>query len=242
MAYYLSEIPRKIVYYYWLVKLFFARKKNRSRFSVIIPAYQRAHIIERALKSIYSQKFIQPEDIEIIVINDGSTDNIEHILKEHPSVVFLNETHSGVIGQVRNKGLLSAKNEFIAYLDSDDYWLPIHLALHEYTYRKNPELAFISTRATCEHLDFSSGTCKVIRKLNPPFKSYPVTNAVTHKRECFLKLGGFDDTLFGEDQIFWNKIKSDYPHKHLKVKTTIYTFTKNGNNITYSFHPDSEIK
>lgn len=91
--------------------------------SVIIPAYNRAHCINRAMQSVRSQTF---KDMEIIVVNDGSTDNTEEIVMSIPDerIRYIHcETNRGP-GAARNEGLKAARGKYIAFLDSDDEWLP----------------------------------------------------------------------------------------------------------------------
>lgn len=95
--------------------------------SVIIPAYNRAHCIQRAIQSVQSQTY---KDLEIIVIDDGSTDNTGEIVKSIPDDrirYICCETNRGA-GAARNEGMKTAKGSYIAFLDSDDEWLPEKLA------------------------------------------------------------------------------------------------------------------
>ena len=88
--------------------------------SVVIPLYNKCETIGRALESVFSQ-IVQP--FEIIVVNDGSTDGSETLVKQinHPLIRIFNQTNSGV-SAARNKGIEMAKGEWIAFLDADDEW------------------------------------------------------------------------------------------------------------------------
>ena len=89
--------------------------------SVIIPVYNRCILIERAIKSVVGQT-ISPD--EIIVIDDGSTDGTDEIIKNsYPDIILLKQENGGV-GCARNNGIKNAKGTWIALLDSDDEWLP----------------------------------------------------------------------------------------------------------------------
>ena len=97
--------------------------------SVIIPSYNRAHAISRALDSVVLQTL--PAE-EIIVVDDGSNDHSGQIIKEkYPHIRLLSQQHKGV-SAARNLGITKAKGAWIALLDSDDVWLPNKLAL-QYT-------------------------------------------------------------------------------------------------------------
>ncbi len=97
--------------------------------SVIIPTYNRQRCIERALKSVQNQTL---EDIEIIVCDDASTDSTQDIIracqKTDSRVQLLCLSENQGAGAARNLGMRAAKGEYIAFLDSDDEWLPEKLA------------------------------------------------------------------------------------------------------------------
>ena len=99
-----------------------------TRVSVIIPTYNRAAFIVEAIDSVLQQHFSR---LEILVVDDGSTDRtvqvIKRLMHRHPEIVLLeNKRRKGPSG-ARNTGILAARGEFVAFLDSDDIWLPRHL-------------------------------------------------------------------------------------------------------------------
>ena len=102
---------------------------ERSRtVSVIIPTYNRAHYLSEAIDSILNQD-IQDCQIEIIVVDDGSTDNTKEVLKKYGSRVrYIYQDNRGA-GPARNRGIDEATGEWICFLDSDDRWLPGKLTL-----------------------------------------------------------------------------------------------------------------
>lgn len=90
--------------------------------SVIIPVYNAATLINRCLDSIFSQQ--GKYKVEVICIDDGSTDNSVEIIKERKeSIVLLQQENAGP-AKARNKGMNIARGRYMAYLDADDYWLP----------------------------------------------------------------------------------------------------------------------
>ena len=95
--------------------------EKRPLVSVIIPAYNCAGLISRAIESV----LIQEVSLEIIVIDDGSGDNLEQVLetyRDNPAFSFIkNKTNLGAAGS-RNKGVAMAKGRYVAFLDADDYW------------------------------------------------------------------------------------------------------------------------
>ena len=93
-------------------------------FSIIIPAYNANAYLSRCLDSIFSQEF---DDYEVIVINDGSTDNTANILSEyaskHPNLQVLTQSNHGM-STARNRGMEMAQGEYILFVDSDDELMP----------------------------------------------------------------------------------------------------------------------
>src|SRR5438270_1869450 len=92
---------------------------NDNAISVIIPTYNRAHLIKRAIDS--ALKNLLPGD-EIVVVDDGSTDNTVEVLSSYGTAVRLIVAQHGGAGAARNLGVSSAHNPLIAFLDSDDEW------------------------------------------------------------------------------------------------------------------------
>ena len=95
-------------------------------FSVVIPVYNRADLVGVALRSVLAQS---EQDFEIVVVDDGSQDDPEPVVKAigDPRIVFLRQENKGG-GAARNTGIDAARGRFIAFLDSDDRYLPHHLA------------------------------------------------------------------------------------------------------------------
>jgi glycosyltransferase involved in cell wall biosynthesis len=110
--------------------------------SVIIPTYNRASTLPRALDSVFSQS--QPPR-EVIVIDDGSVDETASLIAHHyPQVIYLSQSNSGV-SHARNRGIEQAKGEWLALLDSDDSWLPEKLQLQMASLLNSPQLRLSHT-------------------------------------------------------------------------------------------------
>ena len=94
--------------------------------SIIMPTFNRADTIMRAIRSVQSQTF---EDWELIVVDDGSTDNTAARIEGcDPRLKLIRQENQGTAG-ARNTGLCASDGSYIAFLDSDDEWLPHHLTL-----------------------------------------------------------------------------------------------------------------
>ena len=95
--------------------------KNLPLISIIIPTYNHAKYLGRALRSIVDQSF---SSWEAIIIDNFSKDNTEDVVKSFPNnkIKYFRLNNNGVIAKSRNFGILKARGEWIAFLDSDDWW------------------------------------------------------------------------------------------------------------------------
>jgi len=110
-----------------------------STVSVIIPTYNRADLVGRAIRSALSECI--PGD-EVIVADDGSTDNTSAVLRQFGDAVKVLRLANGGAGKARNAGISSAKSEFVAFLDSDDEWRPGKLRLQRTFLQARPDVVF----------------------------------------------------------------------------------------------------
>ena len=97
--------------------------------SVIIPTYNRANELKRCLNSIVNQTY---KKLEVIICDDGSTDNTEEIIeifKPKLNLVYIRDDNFGGPAKPRNNGIINSKGEILAFLDSDDWWYPEKLSL-----------------------------------------------------------------------------------------------------------------
>ena len=112
---------------------------NQYSVSVVIPAYNSDEYISRTLDSVLNQSL--PAD-EIIVIDDGSTDNTQQIVQKYlDKVTYLYQQNAGA-SVARNAGIIAAKGKWIAFLDSDDEWTPNKLQLQVENLKRNPDLVW----------------------------------------------------------------------------------------------------
>lgn len=107
--------------------------------SVIIPTFNRKKYLGEAIESVLEQNY-QP--IEIIIIDDGSTDNTETLIKKYPEVHYVYQENIGQAA-ARNRGIALAKGEYLAFLDSDDLWLPGKLHLQMNHMQNHPEVKML---------------------------------------------------------------------------------------------------
>jgi glycosyltransferase involved in cell wall biosynthesis len=119
-----------------------AQSNQSPQVSVIIPAYNTADLIAGCLASVFSQTF---QDFEVIVVNDGSPDTVEleRVLQPYQNrIVYIVQQNKRASG-ARNAAIGRARGEFLAFLDSDDAWLPDHLASQMKSLSDDPTLDMV---------------------------------------------------------------------------------------------------
>ena len=94
--------------------------------SIIMPTYNRAHILPRAIESVLNQSY---QNFELIIIDDGSSDDTYRVMKSYKDqrIRYIRYTENYGQSHARNVGINMAKGEYIAFLDSDNEWIPSHL-------------------------------------------------------------------------------------------------------------------
>jgi glycosyltransferase involved in cell wall biosynthesis len=129
---------------------------NSPLVSVIIPTYNRVNIVGNAIKSVLNQTYT---NIELIVVDDGSTDKTSELIENFPEVLYLKKTNGGQ-SSARNMGLKHAKGKYIASLDSDDLWETTFLTkMVEGIEKNNLDFAFANWHqyySNGEYIDFLS--------------------------------------------------------------------------------------
>ena len=120
------------------------------RVSIIIPSYNTARLIAACLDSIFAQTF---QDFEAIVVNDGSPDTAElekvlqpYLDRNSDRIVYIKQANKRAAG-ARNTAIARARGEFLAFLDSDDTWLPNHLESQMKQFEADPALGLVYANA-----------------------------------------------------------------------------------------------
>lgn len=183
--------------------------------SAIIPTYNRADCVFEALDSILAQK---SDPCEIIVVDDGSTDRTPELLTPYESSIkIIRQTHQGV-SAARNAGICAATAQWIAFLDSDDLWLPDKILRQLEFFEINPDYKICQT----EEIWLRDGWRINPRKYHAKPQGHCFSSlldrclispsAVMVHREVFQKVGLFDETLPAcEDYDLWLRIGYRYP-------------------------------
>jgi glycosyltransferase involved in cell wall biosynthesis len=177
--------------------------------SAIIPTYNRAHVILRSLKSVLAQTTLASE---VVVVDDGSTDNTREILAPYlDRITYIRQENAGV-SAARNRGAREAGGEWLAFLDSDDEWLPGKIERQLQELKANPHAILVYGGARIRQPDGSEseGRGTPVSELGTALRNgtaIPPSVAVV-RRDVFLRVGGFDESLsFGEDWDLWLRLK-----------------------------------
>jgi glycosyltransferase involved in cell wall biosynthesis len=205
------------------VKLFFGHgalneRRNMPKVSVVIPTYDRAHFLDDAIRSVLAQTF---DDFELIIVDDGSTDNTREVVNsfEDSRIKYIYQENRGV-SAAYNSGILASSSEFIAFLDSDDLWLPQKLELQVKLLDSRPDVALVCS----DGYIFDNRTNSTLgrfwrgvpfgyrvdpqRASREPLKEmlfwgcFITESLVMVRREVFNEVGGYDESL--RDHVDWD--------------------------------------
>ncbi len=110
--------------------------------SVIIPAYNRARTLSEAIDSVLAQDY---RNFDLIVVDDGSTDETPGILDRYQGVLTVIRRENAGVSRARNRAIRASHGELVAFLDSDDYWLPGKLSAQTAWFSENPEALICQT-------------------------------------------------------------------------------------------------
>ena len=220
--------------------------------SVIIPTYNRAAFLPETISSVKNQSFT---DLEIIVADDGSTDNTATIVQTFGTdITYLPLPHRGQPAATRNRGLLEARGEFIAFLDSDDLFWPDKLAVQAQALKANPDVGLVYSNGTFFRQEPAMITGRVLDGLpTPTGNAFPdllrgnflFPPVVLLRRVCIDQVGMFDENsdFYGvEDYEFWLRIAAKFPF--LFVPGDVAAIRRHENSISshFAIHKNRVLK
>lgn len=188
-------------------------KAETPAVSVVIPAYNAAWCVGKAIDSVLAQDF---RDFEIIVVNDGSTDDTATVLSAYGDAIRVVHQANGGLSNARNTGIREARGERIAFLDADDWWLPGKLAKQMALMQARPKLGFTSTTARVEDPEGRLVNVWACAQWQGSFLVHLFGSnadvagsgsAVIARRALFDQVGGFDESLRSlEDIDMWMRL------------------------------------
>jgi len=215
-------------------------------FSVVIPLYNKELSIRNTIQSVLDQTC---QDFEIVVVNDGSTDNSAAVVEaiEDDRIRLIHQKNQGV-SAARNRGIEEARYEWIAFLDGDDLWGKAHLQEISLMMQKFPnEKVFVTS---FEYSDkrpmFRHSRSEPIFKVENYFKeamkeSLMWTSIVVVHKSCIDEVGGFNENLkHGEDLDLWARLAKQYHIVKSEKITGVYRIEAENRNIS-SFNPNKSM-
>lgn len=205
---------------------------EQSLVSVIMPCYNGVKFIGEAIESVINQTY---KNWELIIVDDGSTDNSKKVI-DH----YLSDTRINYIRHIRNKGIPIARNtginsscgEFIALLDQDDKWLPNKLALQLDKFdMSKPEIGLVFGNIVI--INSKGQVINENKKLNIEINQLERKDIIKHlfvcnfipsitvmfKKECINKIGQFDESIIwgGDDYELWLRLTNEYNIAYLNM-------------------------
>ena len=190
------------------------------RFSVIIPTYNQAQFLQKAIQSVIDQTY---KDWEMIIVDNYSTDNTDEILKpyvEKGLIRYIKHDKNYERAKSRNTGMQNAKGDFLTLLDSDDYWAreklqlqinKMHSAASDIVYCQGVEVDIYGAKIR-EHRSNFLGECYEFFILNPTISIFPLPcSSIVFRKSLIIRSGLFDTKFlsFAEDWDFFRRL-SEY--------------------------------
>lgn len=220
--------------------------------SVVIPTYNRARFLPGAIASIRQQSV---PCAEIVVVDDGSTDDTAAVLASlGEGIRHIRQANAGPAA-ARNRGIREARGEFVAFLDTDDRWLPEKIARQLQVMASHPAVALVSADMAIEdehgaRMVDSNFAKRGLRAFFEQLDGAPVpeaprrllqlnfinTSTVLARREVLLELDCFDTRLrYGEDLELWLRIAARHPIACVPSVQEIRV--EHSSNVTKSIEP-----
>ena len=204
--------------------------------SVVIPCYRQAHFLPEAIESVLAQTY---PHCEIVVVNDGSTDNVDEVAARYPGVRCITQENAG-LSAARNTGIRHTNGDYLVFLDADDRLLPRALELGFEGFSSHPEAAFVA------------GSCKRIASDGTPLSGHPepydqkdhylwllrgntvsMPGAVIFRRCVFEWVRGFTDGVGpAADYDLYLRIAKDFPvycHDEMVAEYRVHGANMSGN-------------
>jgi len=199
---------------------------EESLVSVIIPCYNGEKFIGEAIESVINQTY---QNLELIIVNDGSTDNSKEIIDKYRTdqrIKYVQHDANKGIAKTKNTGIRLARGDYLAFLDQDDVWLPNKLEMQVNCFKDQEEdvgmvctgMIFTDEKLKSQRIfmGFKDDNQKELIKslyLQPTNSS----GIMMVKKNCFSKVGFFDEGLYGWDDFeMWMRIASQYKIKYIR--------------------------
>ena len=201
------------------------RMEAKTQVSVIIPTYNRGWTIGEAVDSVLAQDY---RDFELIVVDDGSTDNTPQVLDAYRGAIKVFRQENKGVSAARNRGISEASGRFIAFLDSDDLWLPQKLSRQVEFFNTTLDALICQTEEVWIRSGVRVNPKKRHKKpsgmiFEPSLALCLVSpSAVMIRRSLLEIVGNFDEALPAcEDYDLWLRISCRFPVYHIDTPLII---------------------
>ena len=202
---------------------------NRYKTSIIITNYNRSKFIDRAIRSCLDQLLFFNSETEIIVVDDGSTDESEKIINMFKeSIVFIKHSQNRGVAAASNTGLANTTGDFVIRLDADDFLNKMAIYIMSNILIENPDIDYVYT----DHFRVNEMGFKEKRvQLNTMELLYEHGAGVLFRKKIFDTIKGYDETLKNcEDYDLLIRVTSKYKGFYLPIG--LYRYYIHGENLT----------
>lgn len=194
--------------------------------AVVIPTYNRAKFLKRAIDSVQAQHF---REFEIVVVDDGSEDETAAIVQSC-NCRYLRIAHTGLPAIARNAGARATDSRYIAFLDSDDAWLPHKLSKQMQT--MGSAYGVVCSNALTDTGNYFSARLEHIGNVQKDLlqDNFVITSTAVIRRDVFDRIGGFDEspTVFFEDYDLWMRAAAITPFFYIDEALVVYSRSGSG--------------
>jgi hypothetical protein len=213
--------------------------------AVIIPCYNAGSYVARALDSVFAQTH---RDYRIFVVDDGSTDDTEQVLRNYSGRIFsVRQEHAGQ-GSARNRRIRLSRSSYVAFLDADDEWLPTKLERQIEILRRDSNIGLVYSDCSTSGTGPSAGSHfarvgtpkggRVFEQLLDSCSVFTPTAVV--RRECLEGMGLFNESVpVGEDFNLWLRIAARWAVAIVPEVLAIRHYQPGGLSLTTS--PDTAL-
>jgi glycosyltransferase involved in cell wall biosynthesis len=183
--------------------------------SIVVPTYNRAERLGETLRSVFNQTC---QDFELIVVDDGSTDDTQKVVNSFPRVQYISKQENHGVSRARNEGLALAKGRYICFLDSDDLWDEKKLQIQVQWMGDNPNCQVCYTDEIWIRKGVRVNQMNKHRKYSGDIFRHCLPLCIVSpssamlRAELFDEIGNFDESLPAcEDYDLWLRIAEKYP-------------------------------
>ena len=193
--------------------------------SVIIPTFNRGYCLEESIRSVLEQSFI---DFELVVVDDGSTDNTSELVRRFPAVKLIRLEENRGVSFARNRGVVEAQGDWVGFLDSDDLWEQGKLATQVKWIERHPDLQMVYTDEIWIRNGVRVNPMNKHRKYSGDIFRYCLPLCIVSPSSVLLRtkvlseVGGFDESMpVCEDYDLWLRIAKRYPFHFIEEKLIV---------------------